>query len=101
MRALVGSVLVAALCSCGQVEHHSKAQVSVHDQRQAALDRIADKCRLSRSTFTLVGNNELHFKPSSDARYESVDCGLKELRKANLPVNLGFVGNEYYDRNEQ
>jgi hypothetical protein len=49
----------------------------------------------------LVGDSELHVQPSPDADYESVDCVLQELREAKLPVNVGFVGNEYYNENAQ
>jgi hypothetical protein len=75
--------------------------MNVHDQRQAALDQIADKCGLARSTFKLVGDDELHVKPDPNERYERVDCALSELRRARLPVKMGFVGNEYYVGNEQ
>jgi hypothetical protein len=73
----------------------------MHDQRVAVLDRIADKCGLARSTFKLVGENELHIQPSPDAEYKSLDCALGELRKAKLPVKMGFVGNEYYSNEVQ
>jgi hypothetical protein len=73
----------------------------VHDRRQAALDRIADKCGVARSTFKLVGDDELHIKPDPTEKYERVDCALSGLRVARLPVKMGFVGNEYYVANGQ
>ena len=60
------------------------------------LDRIADKCGLPRSTFNLVGTEELHVAPPADAKYESVDCALAELKKSDIPFAMGFVGNEAY-----
>lgn len=71
-------------------------QASIHDQRQATLNQIADKCGLPRSSLRLVGDDELHMQPPADARYESVDCMLSEVRSSGLPLKLGFVGNEYY-----
>jgi hypothetical protein len=65
---------------------------SLSDMR-SRLDRIAAKCRLPASVFDLRSPDELHFKPDPDAKYEDVDCAIGELRKANLPLKLGFIGN--------
>ena len=70
--------------------------LSVHDQRQAVLDKIADKCGLPRSVFTLTGDDELTLQPESTSAYSSVDCALSEIKKSKLPLKLGFVGNEAY-----
>jgi hypothetical protein len=90
-------ILIAA-AGC---QNHAPQQPSLHDQRQAKLDEIADKCGLARNTFKLIGDRDLHIQPDSDAKYEQVDCGLTELRKANLPVNMGFIGSEYYSNEVQ
>jgi|tagenome__1003787_1003787.scaffolds.fasta_scaffold20930879_2 hypothetical protein len=90
-----------AACCGGCDQHSQRTPVSIHEQREEVLNKIADKCGLARSTFKLVGNDELHILPDLKAPYERLDCALSELRKANLPVKMGFIGNEYYVGNEQ
>ncbi|MBA4755615.1 MAG: hypothetical protein EPO45_05720 [Sphingobium sp.] len=63
---------------------------------QSDFDKISDKCGLPRSTLNLRGKDELQLQPPLDAKYEAVDCILKELKKANYPLKMGFVGNELY-----
>jgi hypothetical protein len=71
------------------------APVSIHDQRQAEVDKVADACGLPRSALRLVGDDQLHMQPLPDTKYERVDCALVKLKK--MPdLKLGFVGNEYY-----
>jgi biopolymer transport protein ExbD len=38
---------------------------------------------------------ELHIRPASDARYETVDSVLAVTKRANV-TKMGFVGNEAY-----
>jgi hypothetical protein len=83
-------LIVALLAGCGK-----PAPVSIHDQRQASVNAIADACGLPRSALRLVGDDELHMQPPVDAKYESVDCALTQLKKIPA-LKLGFVGNEYY-----
>lgn len=40
-------------------------------------------------------------QPPADAKYESVDCMLSEVKKSGFPFKLGFVGNEYYSNEVQ
>jgi hypothetical protein len=35
-------------------------------------------------------------QPDPDADYTKIDCLLREVEKAHLPLKLGFVGNEAY-----
>jgi hypothetical protein len=63
---------------------------------RSQLDTIATQCGLSPSVFELRRPDELRFRPAPDAKYEDVDCALAALKKANLPLKLGFVGNEAY-----
>ncbi len=44
----------------------------------------------------LLGENELRFQPPADAKYESIDCALAELKKLKFPLKMGFVGNEAF-----
>jgi len=80
-------------------EHQAK--LTIRGERLQILNGIADRCHLPRSTFKLVGDEDLHVQPNADAKYEDVDCALTELQKAHLPVKLGFVGNEYYSNEVQ
>lgn len=63
---------------------------------RSQLDAIATQCGLSPSVFELRLPDDLHFRPSPDAKYEDVDCAIKALQKAKLPLKVGFVGNEAY-----
>jgi len=89
----VRAVLLTAVClvACNKPAD----PISLHDQRQAAVDKIADACGLPRTALRLVGDDELHMQPPLDSKYESFDCALAKLKK--LPaLKLGFVGNGYY-----
>ena len=70
------------------------------DQRSAALDQISVECGIARSTFILHGGEELEIKPDPGARYESVDCALKQLIAYRVD-KMGFVGNEAFVGNTQ
>ena len=78
--------LAATACSI-----HSPERVG---QRRAQLDAIADTCGLPRSFFKLRSLDDLRFRPSLDTEYEAVDCALEQLRKADFPMQMGFVGSE-------
>jgi hypothetical protein len=95
------AVLVLTLALCDSCTAQEPKQASVHDQRQAALYQIADRCGLPRSSVPLTGEAELHFTPPPDAKYESVDCALSAMRKSNLLLKMGFVGTEYYSNEAQ
>ncbi|KQM41406.1 hypothetical protein [Sphingomonas sp. Leaf10] len=58
------------------------------------IEAIAVRCDLPKGTMTLTGPDELRFQPPADAKYESVDCALGELKKLKFPMKMGFVGNE-------
>jgi hypothetical protein len=65
------------------------------------LHAITSKCGLPGSALKLEGTEELHVQPPPDASYGKVECLLTELKKANLPVNIGFVGNEAYQSEDK
>ena len=44
---------------------------------------------------TLYPIPELHIRPAQDARYETVDEVLAQVKRANV-TKMGFVGNEAY-----
>jgi hypothetical protein len=67
------------------------------------LDRVADRCHLSRRVFRVDRGGDIHLNPPSSAPYRDVDCALVQLRKRGLWKNLpfAFVGNESNDPSEQ
>jgi hypothetical protein len=105
---LTGTILVAAtlvISACGSeadsVASPNPAQAQVVDPRPSQIAAIADRCGLPHSSLRLNGD-QLTFQPPQDARFESVDCMLREVRSAGLDLStaIGFVGNEYYSRGE-
>ena len=93
--------LVPAFLACSACSHASPRELTVHEYRQGVLNEIADRCGLSRTTFDLRGDDELHFKPEPTAEYSKVDCGLRMIKKSGIPYKMGFVGNEAFDGNLQ
>jgi hypothetical protein len=87
------------LAGCAQAA--PPARHDVRFERIARLERIATGCGLPARTLTLKGKDQLHFQPPSDARYEDVDCVLTALKKTDMPVKMGFVGNETYETGNQ
>jgi hypothetical protein len=86
----------ACLASMTLVGACGPTATSPADTMADRLNAITSKCGLPSSALKLVGTKELHVQPPPDADYEKVECLLTELKKANLPVNIGFVGNEAY-----
>jgi hypothetical protein len=86
-RFLPGLIVLAGGCT-----GHGSAEADMRRQ----LDGIAAQCRLPASVFDLRAPDELHFRPAEDAPYEDVECAVTALRKAHLPMKVGYVGNESY-----
>ena len=91
--ALLALVASTALGSCSVKEESSVGKA----ERLAALKAITERCGLPETMFQLEGVDELHVLPPADAKYENVDCAFRELQKANMPLKMGFVGNEAYE----
>jgi hypothetical protein len=66
---------------------------SLRSERIAQLERIATDCGLP-GTLKPVGTEDVRFRPSPSAKYERVDCVLNALKKTDMPMKMGFVGNE-------
>ncbi|MEA3009855.1 MAG: hypothetical protein QOJ91_1547 [Sphingomonadales bacterium] len=88
----------ALCCSCTKLP---ASPGNLRTQGLARLGEISRKCGLPASVFKLIGTDELHIQPSPDEKYERLDCALIELKNANLPLKLGFVGNETYETGNQ
>jgi hypothetical protein len=74
---------------------------NLRETRLATLKAITQRCGLPETSLRLVGTDDLHVRPPVDAKYESVDCALAELKKANMPLKMGFVGNEAFVNESQ
>jgi len=98
-RTAISSILIIVLAACAQSA--PLAPQDVRAERIARLEKIAATCGLPAETLKLVGTEDLHVQPPADASYESFDCLLKALKKADMPVKMGFVGNEAYDPGNQ
>lgn len=63
--------------------------------RETALAAVTDRCRLPRTALRLHGD-AVAVRPPPQARYEAVDCMLRELAARGFTENMaiGFVGNE-------
>jgi hypothetical protein len=96
-----GFLVIALAAACNGCQQPPAQEQTLPDAYQAILDGIAKKCGLPPSTFKRIGADKLQFQPRPDAQYERVGCALTELKRANLPLKLGFVGNESYIGNEQ
>ncbi len=70
------------------------SQAAPPKTRAEAIEAIAGRCNLPNGTLTLTGPDELRFQPPADAKYESIECALTELKKLKFPMKMGFVGNE-------
>ena len=97
MTATLVLTAMACVAACGSKPNPPP---TLSGRNYVELDRIADKCSLPRKTFQLVGSGHVQMQPASDADYKSVDCAIAEF-KGKSALKLGFVGNEYYDGNEQ
>jgi len=97
--ALLGALAACAAClACGRDPTPS---ASIRTERLAAVHRIAAACRLPDSALELIGTEELQFRPPPDASYQSLDCVFRQLKRADLPLKMGFVGNEAYGPGNQ
>lgn len=95
-------VLGASLCAtaCGTstapgAPAGNVAQAPSANKREAAFAAIAERCGLPRTALQLDGD-AVAVQPPPDARYEAVDCMLRELAAGGFTKNMaiGFVGNE-------
>ena len=89
--------LAVAGCSAGSTDLNATLpnwQAMSFEQRQAALNAIADDCKLARSAFQMASSDELHFQPDPASTFESVDCALVRLKAVRGFGKMGFVGNE-------
>lgn len=92
----VAYILVLGLLGCNvtsKLSDNSWSTMSPAD-RAAALDDIARKCRVERSTFKADGD-ELHVNSNPSEDYEDLDCAMRRLSDIGV-TKMGFIGNEAY-----
>ncbi|MGK6356991.1 hypothetical protein ACMGDH_17390 [Sphingomonas sp. DT-207] len=82
-------LLLALALQASEPEHKPIIEVT-----QAQLDAMSDTCRTPQKWLKHLGGEQVQFQPSPKAKYEQVDCVLKQLRESAVPMKLGFVGNE-------
>jgi hypothetical protein len=87
-------ILAMAVAACNQAGPASRP--NLRTERVAQLQKIASTCGLP-GTLELVGTEDVRFRPSPSSKYERVDCVLKALKKTDIPMKMGFVGNEAYE----
>jgi 16S rRNA C967 or C1407 C5-methylase (RsmB/RsmF family) len=90
-------LVLSMIEACGP----SVPAIDLRESRLATLKSITQRCGLPEDSLQLSGTDDLHVRPPVDAKYESVDCALAELKKANMPLKMGFVGNEVYANESQ
>ena len=85
MKALILLLLVVG---CARPGAHS---VDVMQQRQVALDRIADNCGAPRTHWKLLDEDHLTLEAAAYSSERSTNCLITELGKSGIPVKLGFI----------
>ena len=80
------------LASCNRLS----VQTNLVAERQAALNTIADGCGMPRTSWKLVDEDRVTLDLPADTENDRVICLLTRLQKSNLPMQLGFIGREYY-----
>ncbi|WP_194953500.1 hypothetical protein [Sphingopyxis solisilvae] len=73
------------------------------DRLKAGLVRVETQCGVKPGTLKLNSDNLVAVMPASDAKYETIECVFRELKKPEFAdhIKLGFVGNEAYAAEEQ
>jgi hypothetical protein len=98
-RAALSLIAVALTAACAGSGVPSAE--ALRSERIAQLAKIATNCGLPAEALKLKGVDDLHIRPPADAPYEKVDCLLTALKKTDMPVKMGFVGNETYETGNQ
>jgi len=49
----------------------------------------------------LVGKDAVSLSFPPGEPYEKADCLIREFHNSKLPLKLGFIGNEAYEKNQQ
>jgi len=76
------------LASCGNAAAPSP---TIMQQRQAVLDRIADRCAAPRNAWKLLDQDHVTLEQPVYVADARVSCLINELFKSKLPVKLGFI----------
>ena len=80
------AVIVMACAGCSK----PAPSASALDERQAALNAIADKCGVPRSAWRLLDADHVTLQGAAYTDPKS-SCLIDELFKSKLPVKLGFI----------
>ena len=86
------AAIVMACAGCSK----PAPSASALDDRQAALNAIADRCRMPRSSWKLIDETRVALDVARNTDVAKSTCLLTEFNKSHLPLKLGFIGREYY-----
>jgi len=91
-----GAVLILTACAASPT-------ASEADGLKLGLARVETQCGVKVGTLTLGAGNLVAVKPAPDAKYDTIDCVFRELKKPEFAdhIKLGFVGNEAYAKEEK
>ena len=67
------------------------ADEALRAKRHDQLREITAICELPEAALTFRDTGELLFRPAPDTTYAKVECAIRELRKADIPMKIGFV----------
>jgi hypothetical protein len=97
-RAVPTIISVLLLTGCATSPADSKAE-----RLKAGLVRVETQCGVKAGTLKLDSDNLVAMMPASDAKYETIECVFRELKKPEFAdhIKLGFVGNEMSATEEQ
>ncbi|OHD06206.1 hypothetical protein [Sphingopyxis sp. RIFCSPHIGHO2_12_FULL_65_19] len=101
MKRRVASVVVPLLALTGCAATPANVQT---EKLKLALSEVEKLCGATPGTLKLEGDDQVTMDPPSpDAKYETLDCVFRELKKPQFAnhIKLGFVGNEAYVAEEQ
>ncbi len=97
-RAVTAITLMLTLAGCAASPTDSDAE-----RLKEGLARVETQCGAKPGTLKLDSDNLVAVMPTPDAKYETIDCVFRELKKPEFSdhIKLGFVGNESYAAEEQ
>jgi hypothetical protein len=97
-RAVLTIISVLMLTGCATGPADSEAE-----RLKAGLARVETQCDVKPGTLKLDSDNLVAVKPAPDAKYDTIECVFRELKKPEFAdhVKLGFVGNEQAAQEEE
>lgn len=97
-RAVPTTISVLMLTGCATSPADSETE-----RLTAWLARVEAQCGVTPGTLKLDSDNLVAVMPAPDAKYETIECVFRELKKPEFAdhIKLGFVGNEQAAQEEE